>query len=574
MTERVSTFHTATRTHSTPSPGADFLKRTLDLGISALGLLLLWPVMAFIAILIKRDSPGPVFYRGPRAGKGGKPFFILKFRTMHERPETYEGPRVTAQDDPRITALGKWLRDTKLNELPQLWNVLKGEMSLVGPRPEDPEIAAAWPVETRQEVLSVRPGITSPASVLYRKEENLLSNEKVMHTYMQSVLPSKLRLDQLYVRNRSLWVDLDILFWTALLLVLRLGSYDPPEKLLFLGPINQLMRRYVNWFFIDTLITFIAIGAAGFVWRAFGPLRVGWPLAIPFAIFFAVLFSVSGTLFGVHRIAWTRASPYDAFDLVWPAGFATVTSLLINEYVSPRSLPFDMILAAAALAFTGFVATRYRTRLITGFASRWLRVRGGASATRERLLIIGSGYTGQFMAWMLSNHRTPGGLQVTGFVDDDLYKQGTRIRGVKVVGETDDLPQLVEALDIGILVFAIHNIAPNERQRLLKICARTSAQVVFVPDILGTLNAVAALNQEPITNYDGVSSPRDAARRVHLCPLVWDPAHPGRRLVNPAGALRPGRGPAPDQDPAPNPAQPAPAAAHLGAPCAGRDTTG
>ncbi len=97
---------------------------------------------------------------------GGKGFGILKFRTMYERAESYAGPRVTGKQDRRITPLGQWLRNTKLNELPQLWNVLIGEMSLVGPRPEDPEIVKTWPADARKEILSVRPGITSPASIL------------------------------------------------------------------------------------------------------------------------------------------------------------------------------------------------------------------------------------------------------------------------------------------------------------------------------------------------------------------------------------------------------------------------
>ena len=89
--------------------------------------------------------PGPVYYRGPRVGRGGREFLILKYRTMYERPESYSGPPLTAQDDPRVTPIGRWLRRTKLNELPQLWNVLKGEMSIVGPRPEDPAIVKTWP---------------------------------------------------------------------------------------------------------------------------------------------------------------------------------------------------------------------------------------------------------------------------------------------------------------------------------------------------------------------------------------------------------------------------------------------
>ena len=149
----------------------NFAKRTFDIIIALIGLIVLLPFWAIIAILIKRDTPGPIFYRGPRVGKDGNIFKILKFRTMFEHPESYSGPRVTSKEDNRITPFGHWLRNTKINEFPQLWNVLVGDMSLVGPRPEDPELVKTWPEDARQEILSVRPGITCPASVLYHDEE-------------------------------------------------------------------------------------------------------------------------------------------------------------------------------------------------------------------------------------------------------------------------------------------------------------------------------------------------------------------------------------------------------------------
>lgn len=111
---------------------------------------------------------------------------------MYERPESYAGPKITANGDGRITPVGQWLRNTKLNELPQLWNVLVGEMSLVGPRPEDPDYVAKWPAEARRELLQVRPGITSPASVLYRDEEQMMQIENRETDYLQKILPSKL----------------------------------------------------------------------------------------------------------------------------------------------------------------------------------------------------------------------------------------------------------------------------------------------------------------------------------------------------------------------------------------------
>lgn len=206
-----------------------FLRRTLDIAAAFVGLLCLLPFFAVIAFLIRRDSPGPILYCGARTGKGGCTFQMLKFRTMYERPESYRGPRITANGDGRVTPLGRWLRATKLNELPQLWNVLRGEMSLVGPRPEDPEIAAAWSPQIRRELLAVRPGITSPASILYRGEEKMLSAGSLMEDYLRDVLPGKLRLDCLYLRQRTLLSDLDILFLTLVTLLPRLRKRSIPR---------------------------------------------------------------------------------------------------------------------------------------------------------------------------------------------------------------------------------------------------------------------------------------------------------------------------------------------------------
>ncbi len=475
------------------------LKRGMDIGISIISLLLLSPVFVFVAILIRRDSPGPIFYRGQRAGRNGRIFHILKFRTMYEKPECFDGPKVTAQDDPRITSTGHWLRSTKLNELPQLWNVLKGEMSLVGPRPEDPDIVAAWPEDVRNEVLSVCPGISSPASVLYRNEETMLEHGQVMNTYLDKILPSKLRLDQLYVRNRSIWLDLDILFWTALVLLPKIGSFTPPEDSLFLGPISRIMRRYISWFIWDLITTFFAFGVTGVLWRSFGPLNVGWQKGVLAAMGFALLFSIVGTIFGVNRVAWSKASSSDVWDLFAASAVATALALLGNYVIGPQPLyppalinslyPPALVLIASGLSLFGFIVVRYRSRLLSGLAYRWLQTRKSAINAREKVLIIGGGTTGQFVAWFLNNGDQLTVFHVVGFVDDDLYKQGMRVQGVQVLGKREDIPHLVRQHDIGILIFAIHNIHPDERDTLLKICAETNARVVMMPDILAALNA-------------------------------------------------------------------------------------
>jgi lipopolysaccharide/colanic/teichoic acid biosynthesis glycosyltransferase len=193
-------------------------KRALDLLISVLGLILLCPLLLALALWVKLDSRGPVLYRGRRVGQDGRPFLMYKFRTMVQGAER-RGPAVTYRDDPRITTAGRFLRRTKLDELPQLLNVLKGEMSLVGPRPEDPSYVALYTPEQRQ-VLSVKPGITGPTQLEYRDEASMLQGESVDEEYVTRIMPEKLKLDLEYVRQRSLALDLRILWRTATTLLL------------------------------------------------------------------------------------------------------------------------------------------------------------------------------------------------------------------------------------------------------------------------------------------------------------------------------------------------------------------
>ncbi|MFY8117841.1 MAG: sugar transferase [Roseateles sp.] len=187
-------------------------KRAFDLLLSALGLLLLAPVLLLIALWVKLDSPGPVFFRQERVGRFGRPFFIHKFRTMRV---DNAGLQITVGVDPRITRAGRVLRASKLDELPQLWDVLRGAMSLVGPRPEVPRYVALYPPQLREIVLSVRPGITDPASLSFRNESELLAAAAdPEREYVEVVMPTKLRLAAAYVRRATLRSDLRVILAT------------------------------------------------------------------------------------------------------------------------------------------------------------------------------------------------------------------------------------------------------------------------------------------------------------------------------------------------------------------------
>lgn len=192
----------------------DWPKRALDRVASGIGLTVLAVPGAALALWIKLDSPGPVFFKGLRIGRNAQPFYIYKFRTMIADAAA-RGAGITVRDDPRITRAGRFLRRTKLDELPQLWNVWRGEMSLVGPRPEDPRYLCYYdPVQ--RGVLAVPPGITGVASLAFRDEQALLSGPEWDRTYVDLILPKKLDLELDYLERRTFWSDLRILAGTLL----------------------------------------------------------------------------------------------------------------------------------------------------------------------------------------------------------------------------------------------------------------------------------------------------------------------------------------------------------------------
>jgi len=186
------------------------IKRTFDIIVSTIGLLLAVPLLAYMALRIKFDSRGPVLYRGERVGKHGRTFRIYKFRTMVVDAERL-GASSTAADDPRITRCGAWLRQYKLDELPQLINVLLGDMSLVGPRPQVGWAVAQYTAEERK-LLNVRPGITDEASIAFRHEAEILrGSSDPDKTYLELIAPEKIRLGLHYVEHHNLWNDIWIL---------------------------------------------------------------------------------------------------------------------------------------------------------------------------------------------------------------------------------------------------------------------------------------------------------------------------------------------------------------------------
>lgn len=204
-------------TTSIAARGDAVARRTLDIMVSAMLLLLLLPVILIAMALIKLDSPGPFFYRGKRVGYKGRDLHMLKFRKMSDGAS---GPKLTSGEDHRLTRVGVWLTCLKIDEIPQLWHVLKGEMSLVGPRPEDPEFVEMMRADY-DVILQVKPGVTGYSQIAFAEEINILDPKDPLAHYVERLFPQKLGLDRMYAAEQSIWLNLKILAWTVAAVILR-----------------------------------------------------------------------------------------------------------------------------------------------------------------------------------------------------------------------------------------------------------------------------------------------------------------------------------------------------------------
>jgi lipopolysaccharide/colanic/teichoic acid biosynthesis glycosyltransferase len=479
-----------------------FLRRTIDVVACGFGLLVLSPLFLVAAILIKKDSPGPVFYHGPRVGKGGKEFRILKFRTMYESRESYQGLKVTGNGDSRVTPIGRWLRKKKINELPQLWNVLIGDMSLVGPRPEDPEIVKTWDEDLREVILSIRPGITSPASIQFRDEEDLLTPGNLMDDYLKKILPSKLRLDTLYVQRRTILSDLDVILLTVINLLPRNRKRKVHESSLYHGPLRKLLNRHVYWFMADSSISFVMVAVTGVLWRLSNPIHAGVICAFVSALLVALIFSMINMAFGLHKVSWSSAGGVLIFDLTLSIFISTGIVMVVNELGGLLGyLPPALLIMSSLLSFIGFVAVRYRSRILGGVRTRFSKLsEGSKQLLKERVLIVGAGELGGIASWLINHGDFARAFSVVGFLDDDPSKVGMMVDGAPVLGMTTELVEIIEKHDVALVVFAITRISDSKRKNIIRLCQNTGTNYFVFPRLFDLM--MSSLNSETLAPKD------------------------------------------------------------------------
>jgi FlaA1/EpsC-like NDP-sugar epimerase/lipopolysaccharide/colanic/teichoic acid biosynthesis glycosyltransferase len=448
-------------------------KRAFDASVAAGALLLLSPLLLVVSALLLIIDGRPVLYRGERVGRDGLSFGMFKFRTMVPNADRL-GPGVTMGADPRITRFGAGLRRAKLDELPQLLNVLRGDMSLVGPRPEDSRFVAGYTPEQLR-VLDVRPGITSPASIAFRDEQSRLAGA-TEQDYLQRVLPLKLRLDLEYVEHQSLALDLSVLAQTA-------------ATLLPTASAQRLLRRYVPWFVIDGLTVAIAFyaslalrfaglhnaGAGG--GQALRTLNVA---IVPIVL----LYLATEQVWGLNRRMWRYATASEVTLVLnvclVATAIAVLVDLLAGLVLGVRDLPLSVVVLGGFLTFTGVVMTRFRGRILR---AAWRR-RPGTASTPTTTLIYGAGDAGHFVAWRLLTLPEGGAYHVVGFIDDDPRKFGLRIHGLPVLGGRLALPEIVRRRGVQLVVVAIVNIPGEALRDLVTVCQATDAQVKIVPSLV------------------------------------------------------------------------------------------
>lgn len=489
--------------HAVPFIRTSSLIRGFDLIASGLGLLLLAPLLLVIGLVIKFTSPGCVFYRAERVGKDGSRFKLFKFRSMYQDADR-DGPAITLKNDRRITPFGSFLRQTKLDELPQLINVFRGEMSLVGPRPEDPYYVALYTPEQAQ-VLAVRPGITSPASLHYHEEETLLHGDNWETVYREQIMPHKLAVDLAYLRRRTLWTD-----WV--LILKTVGTVLRGQE--YLEAVMCLRNRHI---FILDMMALLLIPALALTLRL--DTMAWWPAeSRALGLFMLVALPVKLSIFymlGLYSRYWRQASSNDLIQVIIAVCLSTTmlmalfmaTHTRLEQYgwAIYRSVP----LIDGLLTLLAVVSFRFGLR---GLYS-WNR-RGQGGLDGRRVLVVGAGEAGTMVVReLLTNAQL--NLAPVAFIDDDPAKLNAEIQGLPVLGTCLDIPRLVERYHIQQIIVAIPS-APLRRQReIMALCRQAGIVTETFPGLY-----------EILAGYKTVSNmPRlEVSQLLRREPIVTDPA--------------------------------------------------
>jgi lipopolysaccharide/colanic/teichoic acid biosynthesis glycosyltransferase/fumarate reductase subunit C len=487
------------------------LPRWLDVVLAGGALLLVLPVLVLAALAVKLSSTGPVLFRQERIGRKGRPFFLVKFRSWRQNGDR---PAVTAGDHPLITPVGRFLRKTKLDELPSFWNVVRGDMSLVGPRPEVPRLVdmsdPLW-----RETLSARPGITDLVTLALRNEQDLMAQAQLRFGDTEQFYRLQLQRWKLdgyvrYLRQRTPWTDLRILLQTAFS-ILGWSPTGPPTMTDIVAvsgadrstPVSQA-RWWPNviprpaQFVLDSVIVAASFLLAHLLRLDFVPTQQTWvemraqtPVVVAInlvALWFA----------GAHRVIWRYVTLVDQKRFALAVAGAAVPLLAMRlalpDNLPALRIPLSVIVMTEVLALLSLVGLRVSRRLVFEAWERDAMARDADTTSRKPVLFIGAGRAG-LLAVQEVLARGDSGIDVKGFVDDDPAKTGSVVYGVPVLGTTKDLPRLVSELRIDHILMTIVGGDPEELRRIVDTCQRINVPLQTLPNLHAILQGHPEVNE-------------------------------------------------------------------------------
>jgi FlaA1/EpsC-like NDP-sugar epimerase/lipopolysaccharide/colanic/teichoic acid biosynthesis glycosyltransferase len=431
-------------------------KRLIDLLLSSIGLIILIPFFPVIALLITLDSRGPVFFPVQRVAKDMKNFKMYKFRTMIDTPIEV-GESISPQFDPRVTSFGRFLRRTKINELPQLINILKGEMTFVGPRPEAPDLAAMYP-EGAKRVFSVKPGLVGPATILGRNEEERYPpGIDAKKYYIENILPHKVQLDLQYVENPTLFQDIKYVF---------LGVKETLT--------GMISRRHIydNWSQICLLIAdFFLIGASYLFWSLVGGRAlIGTCITLPIVL---LVRSCCNIYFGMYGSLIRYMSFHDILGVLKGITGGSFVLVLIAALCGIDS--YSGLTAVADWASLMLLLSALRFALKFYWEKRRAKLETKA---KHPILIYGAGDSAYLAFRAFQKHSS---YKVVGFIDDAPDKYGKALNGLKVLGNRHHIKALARLYKVQEVVIAEPDADSDKLAAIMQICQEADLKYRICP---------------------------------------------------------------------------------------------
>lgn len=461
------------------------LTRVFDIFLSLIGLLCLLIMLPWIALLIKLDSAGPIFFLCDRVGKGGKIFKMYKFRTMFETPRQL-GPSVSAHGDPRVTRVGRILRRLKLNEFPQFINVMKGEMTVVGPRPESPDLALAYPPEA-QKVFSVKPGLVGPNQIMGRNEEEWYP-PGVDHKryYIDYILPKKLPLDLQYIEDKSFFKDIKYLVLglqaTVAGAISRRHLTDNRSQLLML--VTDLVLCIIS-FFIAHALRYDTVSASH-----------GYNTMVKLLPWVVVLRLPVFIYFGFYHTLIRHLTIFDIKKVFTGVGLSSLLLVCFTFFSGLSETGYSrgvfiidwFCLTTLIVGYRVLLKKLYQTKRTKGEVLK---------SDKKQVLIWGAGDAGELcLRYLLKETNPP---HVVGYVDDDPQKRGKKIRGIPVLGDRHHLDILIQLYNIMEVIVAIYAANPVELQQIYEYCHQLGIKTRW---FLLDAKVVAEPNYPPVNLHD------------------------------------------------------------------------